>query len=798
MRLLAAHTLLSLVAVITCGHCVRDAMGVEPHQLLKHYCLDCHGDADGEAGLDLSKVVQQTHLDGTLIFENLATGKMPPAEAVQPTREERVALLNWLAERQTEVAPKSFRRISRQEFVHSVNDLLGTNLSLAQEIPEDRGTYNFSSDRRIQLSRQVLSSYFAIADRLLDSALPEKGFPPERTWVKKKIKDSHPTYNIYVRDYEEGLVFSWTRANNGNSYSFFFDNFEPPVSGWYDLTFEAAKVGDFAEDVSLQVHAGKYYFADDRPQPQRLSDVISLGNRELKSFSTRVYLNPGENVSVHCYSKHNWRQQAPKEGAFIRELKVRGPMQDDLPNRVETLFGDLVRSTGFSRQVEPQHNEPRDDERPAKAGTTNVRTKVIVESASPDALKDVIKRFAERAFSSQLTDDELTPYVDLPLTELAEHGDFVRAAKVGFKVVICSPRFLLLPGEHSSAAHSQVASLARTLWMSVPDRELLEAAVATDVSGLADAALRSQIGRMLADKRSDRMIESLCDQWLNLRSWNKVTPSLKLYPKYDDLLHHYLPLETQAYLAHLIRQNMPVEHLIDSAYTFLNQRLAQHYGIDGIIGQELRKVSFGSDVPRGGLLTMASVLKVTTDGFDTSPILRGAWVSKNIAGTAISPTPETVKAIEPNRGTDAKTLRKQIEQHKNSATCYACHKSIDPYGFALENFDSTGQWRDKYRVEKAHKGTFQFRLDGYFREAGEVDSSGEIGDRAFEDVFGLKKLLVADHRRVGYNFAKSFFEYANGYEPSLRQRLAILAMTDSDDVRVGKLVSDVLVYSIGI
>ena len=295
------------------------------------------------------------------------------------------------------------------------------------------------------------------------------------------------------------------------------------------------------------------------------------------------------------------------------------------------------------------------------------------------------------------------------------------------------------------------------------------------------------------------MIESFCDQWLNLRSWNKVSPSLKLYPKYDDLLHHYLPLETQAYLAHLIRENMPVGHLIDSDYTFLNQRLAQHYGIDGVTGQHLRRVSFGPKVPRGGLLTMGSVLKVTTDGFDTSPILRGAWVSKNIVGTPISPPPESVKAIEPEHGTAAATtLREQIEEHKNNATCYACHKSIDPFGFALESFDATGQWRKRYRVEKPHRRTFQFRLEGYFREAGDVDSSGEVSNRQFEDVFGLKKLLLTDHRRVGYNFAKKFFEYANGYVPDLKQRLALLAMLndESDNCRMMDVVTAVLVYSL--
>lgn len=899
----------------------------ESKQLFHQYCIDCHEGSHAEGNLDLSALLTKNNFDATLIFENIATGKMPPVDADSPSNGERGEMLSWLAGQQPEPKRNSFRRISRHEFVNSVNDLLGTKLDLSDQIPEDRGTYDFDSDRRIQLSREVLWSYFTVADTMLDSAFPPEGFVNEQTWLTNKLKDSNEAYKLYIRDHKEGILFSWTRENNGNSYSFFYDNFDPPVSGWYDLTFEAAKVGDFNEHVSIQVHAGKYYYADDRPQPQRLLDVISLGNRELKTYTIRVFLNPGENVSVHCYSKHNWRQKSPKEGAYIRQLKVRGPVQDQWPpSRYAMLFGDLpltkaifksslqciggsISVSSFQPGMEkenmqdgsnktfwqtkfnptlakPPHyviiENPRavpihglsyatwsggngngqvkayslfesDDgqtwgdsivsgelevrlanEQPIrfpkpttkrfmKFLITDVktldgrslasiakldvivstnrevnRTKVVVDSDSPDALKQVIKRFAERAFSTQLTEAEQTPYIELAQKSLQEHGDFVRATKVGFKSVICSPRFLMAPGEHSSPAHWQAASLARMLWLSVPDAELLSAAADSGSSDLIEKTLRSQIHRMLADKQSDRMTESFCHQWLNLRSWNKVSPSLKLYPKYDDLLHHYLPLETQMYLAHLIRDNMPVGHLIDSNYTFLNQRLAQHYGIDGVTGQHLRKTSFGSEVPRGGLLTMGSVLKITTDGFDTSPILRGAWVSKNIVGMPISPPPETVKAIEPEHGTAAKTLREQIEQHKNNATCYACHKSIDPYGFALENFDSTGQWREKYRVEKPHRSTFEFRLEGYFREGGEVDSSGEISDRHFDDAFGLKKLLLSDHRRVGYNFAKKFFEYVNGYAPDLTQRLALLGMIDEkpDRCRMKDVVTNVLVYSL--
>lgn len=910
-----------------------------PIRLFNQYCIDCHDGPTAEARLDLAVLLNGRPFDASLVFENIASGKMPPADADKPSDEQRRQMLVWLATQQPESRPNPFRRISRHEFVHSVDDLLGTKLDLAAKIPEDRGTRNFDSDRRIQLSREMLGSYFAVADEMLDHALPADGFMNERTWVTSKLKDSHQTYNIYLRDYKDGVLFSWTRANNGNSYSFFYDNFDPPVAGWYELTFEAAKVGTFEGDVSIQIHAGKYYYADDRPQPQRLLDVISVGSRDLESKTVRVFLEPGENVSVHCYSRHNFRHRNPQQGAYIRQMTARGPLQDQWPpSRYAMLFGDLpvesskppgasrgssprtqaasalpltnpgyqsnLRKIGGSLSVSsfqqgmekekmqdgsnrtfwhtrfkptlanPPHfvilENPRehsikglsyatwsggngngqiekyevytsDDGRfwgePLVAGDLETRlaneqpipfpadttsrfikfvatesfslderslasigkldvvvsldveqplTEFVITSNRAEHMKQVIRRFAERAFSSKLIDAELEPYFDVAIGALNRDGDFVQAAKVGFKAVICSPRFLIAPGEHSSESLSQKAVLARILWLSVPDAKLRA----------SKKPLRDQIRWMIEDERSNRMIESFCDQWLNLRSWNNVSPSLKLYPRYDDLLDHYLPLETRAYVAHLIRENQPVGHLIDSDYSFLNQRLAQHYGIEGITGQELRKVSFSQDVPRGGLLTMGSVLKVTTDGFDTSPILRGAWISKNLVGTPVSPPPETVKAIETEHGDNAASLREQIEQHKSNDACYACHKSIDPYGFALESFDSTGQWRDRYRVETQHRGTFQFRLDGYYRLTSGIDAAGEIEHQQFEDIFGLKKLLLSDDRKIAYNFSKKLFEYVNGYEPDLKQRLALLAMIDPKGCRMKNLVTDVLVYSL--
>lgn len=901
--------------------------------LLERHCLDCHDELSTKGNLDLYEWLDHETSDGTLLFENLITSKMPPADKPQPTAEDKLTLLHWLSQRQAATEPQPFRRITRHEFVNAINDLLGTQLDLSDQIPEDRGTRDFDSDRRIALSREMLTSYFSAADQLLENALPSEGVPAKGIWVTNKLKDSHKTYNIYHRLYEDGVLFSWTRVNNGNSYSFFYDNFDPPVAGWYDLTFDAAMIGEFEGAISVEVFAGKYYYADDRPQLQRMLGVLSLTSTELKPHRIRVYLHPGENVSIHCYSPENFRDKELKRGAYIKQLTAEGPVIEawppasytqlfpdlpidapprptvnlsDFPTNLEIIGGSLTVSSfqegmekeymqdGSNRtfwhtrfkpdEAKPPHyvivENPRralieglnyatwsggngngqieayeiltsDDgetwseliaegeleirlanEQPitfskptsapflkflvtrsfslkeeqslASIGKLDAiisqdhpidRVPITIDSRSPEALSSVIDRFAERAFASELTENELAPYREVSLNHLEEHGNLVEAARVGFKAILCSPRFLMAPGEHRSAHDELAANLSRSLWLSVPDETLMELARSGELKG---PRLRKEIDRMIQDKKSDRMIRSFSDQWLNLRSWNKVTPSLKLYPKYDDLLDFYLPRETRTYLTHLIRENRPVSELIDSDYSFLNQRLASHYGLPPMEGQELRRVSFSPDAPRGGLLTMGSVLKVTTDGYETSPILRGAWISKNIVGTPLSPPPPEVEVIEPEHGENAATLREQIEQHKKSQTCYACHKSIDPYGFALENFDPSGQWRTRYRVETAHQGTFTYRPRGFYKEAGPVDASGEIHEQPFDDIFGLKAALLEDPRKIAYNYAKKLFEYATGEQPTLPQRLALYQNIpeETDYWGLKDLTIDVLIFAL--
>ena len=899
-------------------------------RLLNSYCGSCHTGDSPEGNFDLVALLQKTGRSegGEIPFEHVITGRMPPSDAEQPSAAERSQMTRFLASR-SDRASVAARRRSRFEFNQSANDLLGIQHDVASSMPEDRGTNRFDTDSRIRLSVGQMSAYFDAAEKLLDVAFPQQGFMPEGHWSTNRLRDSHHTYNVYTRPYRDGILFSWTRANNGNSYSFFYEDFYAPVAGWYEVSIDAAKVGSFEEDIAIQTHAGKYYFADDRPQPQRLLDVISVSDRNVRNYKVRGYFQPGENLSVHCVSQHTWRKTDPEIGAYIERVQVRGPLHQWPPKSFSAVFPDLpvvhterdrvsmetgkstleriggalfVSSSEAGREKErmldgsnrtgwqsksgklpgqfPHHvlirNPSRavidglryatvsggdgigqvkrytifasdngvdwlpikrgelltrlaatqeilfpesinasslkfliedtlssDDMNYASIGTLDVisetnlpisRLHVKINSANESHLERVIRRFSFRALSGKVDESALAAQVALAKEAFRNNGNFVASAKLAIKGILCSRQFLLPGTQYSNESYRIAAELARVLWLSVPDQDLLRLAAS---DGISESIIREQIDRMLADPRARRMAHSFTNQWLNLRAFEQVTPSLKLYPLYDDLLNHFLPLEAESYLLHLMRHNLSVSHLIDSDFAFLNQRLARHYGVEGVVGHAMRKVTLPAGSLRGGFMTMGSVLKITTDGQQSSPIRRGAWVSEVLVGNTLAPPPENVSSIEPD-SSGATTIREQLELHKEKESCAVCHQHMDPYGFALESFDATGQFRDRYRAIRPHGGTFGYARGGHYSLSAAVDSSGEVDDTGFNDVAGLKKILLASSDKIAYNMMKQYFEYANGRQPTLVERVELFERIPdrAGDWGVKDLMTEVLLMSL--
>jgi hypothetical protein len=329
----------------------------------------------------------------------------------------------------------------------------------------------------------------------------------------------------------------------------------------------------------------------------------------------------------------------------------------------------------------------------------------------------------------------------------------------------------------------------------MPDEELLDLA-ATET--LADpAVLRQQVERMLRDPRSHRFTENFLGQWLGLRDIGATMPDPAIYAEYDELLKVSSVRETELFFEELLKNDLSLLNLVDSDFSMLNERLAWHYAIPEVKGQEFRKVKLPPQSGRGGMLTQASVLKVTANGTNTSPVLRGAWVLKNIIGRPAPPPPADVPAIEPDiRG--AVTIREQLAKHRQNASCAACHDKIDPPGFALECFDPIGGRRDFYRAS-AGELVFVDIVKGWrisFWKGRPVDASGETANgRHFSDITEFKRILLEDKDQIARNLTEKLLVYATGsiIRPADRAAVeAIVARGRARNYGLRSLVHDIV------
>jgi hypothetical protein len=353
----------------------------------------------------------------------------------------------------------------------------------------------------------------------------------------------------------------------------------------------------------------------------------------------------------------------------------------------------------------------------------------------------------------------------------------------GYTAVLSSPRFVYLNEKTGRLDDYSLATrLALFLWNSLPDASLLQRAAKGELQ--KPEVLRAETERMLSDPKSNRFTDGFLDYWIDLRKMEDSTPSTQLYNDYylDDALTEAATAESQLFFRDMLGRNLPVRNIVDSKFTYLNERLAVHYGMPDVKGVAMRRVELPAESPRGGFMTQASVLKVTANGTTTSPVLRGKWIMERILGYDVPPPPP-VAAVEPDiRG--AVTIRQQLEKHRNNATCASCHSKIDPAGFALESFDVMGGWRDRYRgVDEsvpAIKGLGKNGQPFAFHYALPVDSTGVLPDgRQFSGVRDLKKLLLTDERQLALNMAKQLTIFATGAPIRFSDRAQLEQIVDA-------------------
>jgi len=667
--------------------------------------------------------------------------------------------------------------MNRREYEHALHDLLGIATPLAPLLPEDPLVHGFdTTSGGLEISAAHLLRYQQGAEAALAAALPPYRLESTtirwtgKAYLEQRLPVHRKGIDPFVRIVGDSLVLH-ARLYGDNS----MHAPHPRLPGRYRIRAALRPVGTGGKPLSVLI--GKRV---DRFQAEKLLHVV--GYRDLPADVTTVieaetdlkysqgnqfvYL---EGLSLPWFGDFEKSRgdagRQPLEADFagpglaIEWAELTGPLDAGLGEK--RLLADLPR-----RPRMPDGREPPPNWTSWQPGQGEF-AKYPLEAISTDPLADterLIRRFLPLAFRRPVSDDLAARFVDVAHDGLTAGLSVDDALRAGFKAVLCSPHFLCFvepPGRLDD--HALAARLARFLWSSVPDEPLLAAAAAGRLN--QPDGLRAETERMLADPRAGRFVREFTDQWLDLARFLEMKPD-EIYVELDEMLLWSMPEETRRFVARLLADDLPVASVFDADWTMLNERLARHYGIRGVAGAELRPVPLQPEHRRGGVITQASFLKMSTNASYTSPVKRGAWVLERILGTPPNPPPPDIEAIEPDiRG--ATTIREQLMLHKTSTACAACHRAIDPPGFALENYDVIGGWRDRYRVKQGGPGIDRVELAGARGKqvfvAKPVDPGGETpAGESFGDLSGYKRLVLRDRDQIARGMVEKLVVYATG------------------------------------
>jgi hypothetical protein len=413
----------------------------------------------------------------------------------------------------------------------------------------------------------------------------------------------------------------------------------------------------------------------------------------------------------------------------------------------------------------------------------------MTQTPEADARR-LLRRFIDRAARKPLVDSDPEPFEQLILSRLQAGDDFAEAMLAGYQAFLCSSHYLFLNEPVSgnlTGHHYAIASrLSHFLTNSAPDRRLLDKAAKEQL--LRKSELKIEVERLMAEPAFDRFVTNFTDYWLNLRHIYRDEPDSRLYPEYrfDNYLAESMERETREFMTLAMQENLPAASLVASDFVLANDRLADHYQLEPLNGSQLRKVTLPPDSPYGGLLTQGAILKVTANGTNTSPVVRGAWLMDRILGDPPPAPPASVPAVEPDIRS-AKTIRELLKLHTESASCAACHARFDPIGLALENFDVMGAWRDRYRaleLGEAITGIDRAGHDFSYSLASTVDASGQLLDgKNFHNVRDLKQIFAANPRQLARNLIHQWTVYATGTPVRFSDRRDVEAILDECSAR---------------
>ncbi len=782
------------------------------------YCQECHGPEKqkGERRFDtlaLPVAKADTLFDLQDIIDQLNLGEMPPAKAERrpdaaQVREVVTLLTGMVADGHARFASTGgqtvLRRLNRREYLNTVGDLFGLNMQMfdpTTKFPRDQMVAHLDNiGDALKTSGYLLAQYIEAADLVVEKAFAVTERPKEQTWRFADDFRQQPELRQHreANGFRFMALYETTMSDKHEGAYGPLLNFAKgvPVDGYYELRVKAeAKFrrnpydpNFFGTDLSMPLRLGVVAGTETAgplhlPQPiePQLGEVV-LKDDEPEWHTFRVWLDQG---FAPRFTFPNGMLSV--RNAYARVMRTYNKL---FPDEVRGSTGIVAHRFAVLRhgqvpQVrihEVEIRGPLVDQWPS----ASQRAILGEQPFAPGRTREILQRFADRAYRRPARADEVDRLMALVAKRVDQGKKPLDALKDGLKAVLCSPAFLYLveptvaeAGERSLSAHALAARLSYFCWSTTPDAELRRAADSGDL--LKPEVLTAQTRRLLASPRADAFVNGFVDGWLNLRSLGDMAPDRGDFLRYyAQSLQPAMKRETQLFTRDLIDRNDSVVRFLDSNYSFVNRPLARLYGMEDAVppanGHAFRRVTFATP-ERGGLLGQGSVLTVSANGIETSPVTRGVWVLENILGTPPPPPPDSVPPIDPDiRG--AKSMRELLAKHRDNAACYECHRKIDPLGFALENFDPIGSWRKTYSKGVA------------------IDTSGELpGGKAFRDVGELKKLLVERKEQFARMLTERLLTYACGRRIEGLDRPAvdrIVAVTKSEDYRFRDLIEQVV------
>ncbi len=709
----------------------------EIESFVEQHCIECHGSDDPSGKLDLESFdftpaqFDEAKFDTEpweRLLRRIDSRQMPPPNSARPSEanyQSIGAVFSKLLAQRAEKFPNpgtvgALRRLTRTEYQNSIRDLLAIEIDAADFLPQDQSSHGFDNITVETLSPMLMNRYLTAAQKISRAAMGGLGNGPAGVTIRVPANRSQ-------EEHVAGLPLG-TRGGVLLKHHF-------PQTGEYEIELKLARDRDEKVEGLTRIHeidvlldrARVHRFTVNPPKgtgdwnnrDYTLSDAhlrkrikVSAGPHDVGITFPKTFSSLVENRRIPFETNFN-RHRHPRKTPAIFQLSIVGPFSPDGPG--DTPSRRLVLGDDYFAEFESKKTPQTD-------------------AAATEQAKKILTQFMRRAYRRAVTQEDLATPLRFFESENEANG-FEAGIESALSSVLVNPNFLFKiesekepQPENATASHPisdfELASrLSYFLWSSCPDEELLKLAEQNQLN--QDDVLAAQVQRMLSNEKSRSLTSNFAAQWLYLRNLESVTPDLRLFPNFDDNLRQSFRGETEHLFDDIVRNDLSILKLIQSNYTFLNERLATHYGVPHVTGSHFRKVDLDPETEsgkrRGGILRHGSILMVTSYATRTSPTIRGNWILENLIGSPAPPPPPDIPNLKENTTLDISSVRERLAQHRANPACASCHDLIDPIGFSLENYDAIGRWRD-------------------FEETLDVDSAGVLPD-------GTKIHSVADLER---------------------------------------------------